>query len=153
VQHRLYIFDRHLRCTQKLLKTNTLKCSTGSIYLTDTSGAHKSSCRQTRLGSALALVDRQVIRNFVIRNFVIRNFVPVPCTGTALTAVEEARPGAAKAAIDQASPSTAKAALEQTHLERQNRLLGQTRSDGAQSAVEQKNRNVQSAEEAQAAVG
>ena len=75
--------------------------------MTDTSGAHKSSCRQTRLGSALALVDRQVIRNFVIRNFVIRNFVPVPCTGTALTAVEEARPGAAQAALEQIRPEAA----------------------------------------------
>ncbi len=69
----------------------------------------------------------------MIRSFVIRNFVPAPCLGTALTAVEEARPGAApqaaaeqirpgaaQAAIDQTSPSTAKAALEQTHLERQN---------------------------------
>ncbi len=64
--------------------------------------------------------------------------------GAAQAAAEQIRPGAAQAAIDQTSQSTAKAALEQTtHLERQNRLLGQTRSDTAQYAVEQKNINVQ----------
>ncbi len=63
--------------------------------------------------------------------------------GAAQAAAEQIRPGAPQAALDQTSPSTAKAALEQTHLERQNRLQGQTRSDAAQYAVEQKNRNVQ----------
>ncbi len=110
------------------------------------SGVHKSSCRQTRIKvqHKLCIFDRH-----------LRNFVPVPCPGTALTAVEQARlgaaqaaaeqilPGAPQAAIDQTSPSTAKAALEQKHLERQNKLLGQTRSDAAQYAVEQKNRNLQ----------
>ncbi len=106
MQHRLYIVDRPLRCTQKLLWKGTHKCSTGSIYLTDTSGSHKSSCRQTRLGASLALVDRQ------------SRFTTSCCrpsSGTAQAAVEQIHPGEAQAAADISGDNTDCCTVEETH--------------------------------------
>ena len=102
MQHRLYIVDRHLRCTQKLLKADTHKYSTGSIYFTDTSGAHKSSCRQTRLGAALALVDRQSRYTTSCCR---------PSSGTAQAAVEQIRPGETQAAAGQQEGQEAQSAV------------------------------------------
>jgi len=73
---------------------------------TYTSGAHKSSCRHTCLGAALALVDRQSRCTTSCCR---------PSSGTAQAAVEQIRPGEAQAAADISGDSTDCCTVEETH--------------------------------------
>ncbi len=115
MQHKALV-DRHaqvqrrllktvtFRCSTKLLQTDTHKCSTGSIQSADTSGAHKSSSRRTRLSAGLALVAAQA-------------------------AIDQTSLSTAKAAIEQTHLERQHRLLQDKHGQRQHSLLQSIRTD------------------------